>query len=66
MGSRPDTYEPNDTFDVPIRDLISQNMRNKVNLLDHIGNLWMKKQCSLASKSIGCVQESVRYLGFPK
>ena len=41
---------PLDTLDVPDRDMISQNMKNEVNLLDYIDNSWMKKERSLASR----------------
>ena len=40
-------YEPHDTLEVPDWDLISQNMKNKANLLDYIGNSWMKNNARL-------------------
>ena len=36
-------YEPPDTLEVSDRDLISQNKKNNANLLDYIGDSWMKK-----------------------
>ena len=40
-------FEPHDTLEVPNWDLISQNMKNKANLLDYIGNSWMKNNARL-------------------
>ena len=39
--------EPHDTLKIPIRDLNSQNKRNKANLLDYICNSWMKNYARL-------------------
>ena len=41
------TNEPYDTPEVPKWDLISQNMRNKANLLDYICNSAMKSNARL-------------------
>ena len=55
-------YEPYNTLEVRDWELISQNMRDKANLLNYIGNSWMKKQCALLSGSKGRACLVVRHL----